>query len=196
MTGGKIGILAEDQTDCETLSTLVRRIVAEAERPPVGIKKVGYKGCSKLRKKAEADMKLMARDGCSAVVLLHDLDRDPANNMLNDERALRARLAEIEVPPRVERLICIPIEELEAWFWSDPEVVRDVGRGKGSAHAEPHRIARPKEALQRLSAGANRKSRYDTNHNRGLAAKLDMGLCAERCPAFRELRDFVRAVVR
>src|SRR5262245_11822258 len=98
MTARKIGILAEDQTDCDTLATLVRRIVAEAERPPVAIKKIGYKGCAKLRKKAEADMKLMARDGCTAVVLVHDLDRDPANNALNDEHVLYVKLQMIEVP--------------------------------------------------------------------------------------------------
>jgi hypothetical protein len=195
MTGGKIGILAEDQTDCDTVSTLVRRIIAEAARPPVSIKKIGYKGCAKLRTKAEADLKLLAREGCSAVVIIHDLDRNPANNMLNDEGALRAKLTEIEVPTRLERHICIPVEELEAWFWSDPEVVRDIGRGSGAAHAEPHRIAKPKETLQRLSRGANGKHRYSTNDNPALAAKLDMAICAARCPAFRGLREFVRAMV-
>ena len=195
MTTRKIGILAEDQTDCDTVGTLVRRLVAEADRPPVGLKKIGYKGCAKLRNKAAADMKLLARDGYGAVVVVHDLDRSPDNGMLNDERALRERLVAIEVPNGIERLVCIPVEELEAWFWSDPAIVREVGRGRGRDHAEPHRIPKPKEALQNLSRGANAKPRYSTVDNATLAGRLDMGLCAARCPAFRELRDFVRSVI-
>jgi hypothetical protein len=195
MTAGKIGILAEDQTDCATVGTLVRRLVAAAGRPRIAIRTIGYKGCAKLEKKAEADLKLLAREGCSAVVIVRDLDRNPANNTLNDEHALRERLGTIAVPAGVERLVCIPVEELEAWFWSDPEIVREVTRGKGREHPEPHRIVKPKEALQRLSRGDNGKHRYSTNDNPALAGRLDMALCARRCRAFQDLRDFVHGVI-
>ena len=140
MSARQFGILAEDQTDCDALGVLVRRIAGELFDAQVSIRRRSGKGCAKVRKKAEAWMKELAREECQAVILVHDLDRSPMN-VLNDEEALRQRLAQIEVPEGVERLICIPIEELVAWFWSDPEVVRIVGRGTGDAHPEPHRIA-------------------------------------------------------
>jgi Domain of unknown function (DUF4276) len=99
------------------------------------------------------------------------------------------------VPSNLERLVCIPVEELEAWFWSDPAVVREVGRGRGDAHSSPHLIKRPKEALARLSIGANRKPRYSTNDNAKLAEKLDLALCAKRCSSFRALNDFIERIV-
>ncbi|WP_441288206.1 DUF4276 family protein [Sorangium sp. KYC3313] len=194
MSARQFGILAEDQTDCDAIGVLVRRIAGEIFNAQVSIRRRSGKGCAKVRKKAEAWMKELAREDCQAVILVHDLDRSPTN-VLNDEEALRQRLAQIDVPEGVERLICIPIEELEAWFWSDPEVVRIVGRGTGNAHPEPHRIAKPKELLMKLSASANKKPRYFTGDNVDLAEKLNIDLCARRCAAFLHLRNFVAKVV-
>jgi Domain of unknown function (DUF4276) len=128
-------------------------------------------------------------------VLLHDLDRNSKNGELNDEPSLRHELEAIAVPRSLSRLVCIPVEELEAWFWADPKVVEKVGRGKGKAHATPHSIKRPKEALMRLSSGENRKNRYTTNDNKRLAELLDLQLCAKRCASFRTLAEFIRARV-
>ena len=195
MVGGtrrpRIGLIAEDRTDCETLVVLIRR-VAEVQ---IGIDQYPADGCGALRRKAAKWLALMASDGCEAAVLVHDLDRDPNNHELNDEGALRQRLADIAVPKGLRRLICVPVEELEAWFWSDPALIERVGRGRGKASTSPHSIRQPKEQLQRLSAEANGKPRYNTNHNAELARSLDLERCASRCPAFRELRDFVRGLV-
>jgi hypothetical protein len=187
----RIGLIAEDRTDCETVTVLIRR-VAEVQ---IGIDQYPADGCGTLRRKAARWLGLMAGDGCEAAVVVHDLDRDPHNNELNDVGALRRRLAEIAVPTGLRRLICIPIEELEAWFWSDPVLIERVGRGRGKAIASPHSIQRPKERLQRLSAEANGKPRYNTNHNVELARSLDLERCALLCPSFRELREFVRGLV-
>jgi hypothetical protein len=196
MSGIRIGVLAEDATDCNAVGVLIRRIAGEVRGPPVGINKYSGKGCHRLRKGAEPKMKLMADEGCVAAVLVHDLDRDPNNGELNDEAALRAKLEAIELPANLARLICIPVEELEAWFWSDPAVIEEVGRGKGKAHPSPHLIKSPKEELIRLSIGANKRPRYSTNDNDKLAAKLDLGICAQRCASFRLLMEFVRGVVQ
>lgn len=187
MSGSRVALLAEDETDCDAVGELVRRIASDAGNPRVGVKKYWGHGCSRLRRKAEQKIKLMAADGCAAAILVHDLDR-------NDEDALRAELSRIEVPAGVWRHICIPVEELEAWFWSDPRVLQIVGRGEGKEHPEPHRIKSPKEALIRLSRGADRRPRYTTNDNPSLAKELDLALCAKRCPAFRDLARFVRDV--
>lgn len=47
----------------------------------------------------------------------------------------------------------------------------------------------------RLSRLASGKPLYSQNDNPKWAEKLDLELCAQRCPAFRQLRDFVLEVV-
>ena len=145
MSGLRIGVLSEDATDCNTIGVLIRRIASEVRESPVGINKYSGKGCSRLRKAAEPKLKLMADEGCVAAILVHDLDRDPNNGELNDETELRARLEAIEFPPNLFRLICIPVEEIEAWFWSDPSLIEEIGRGKGKDHASPHLTGSPRK---------------------------------------------------
>jgi hypothetical protein len=191
MNSIKIGVLAEDDTDCEAIAVLARRIAAEADGIRLAIRSYPAKGSAKLRNKAELKMISMAEDGCSAAVIVHDLDR--TNGALNDERALRAELSRVVVPRGLSRLICIPVEELEAWFWSDQRVIQEVGRNKGKDSVSPHLIRKPKEELIDLSRRAhNGKARYSTNQNPRLAELLNLDICAERCPAFRDLRQFVR----
>lgn len=191
MRARRVGVLGEDRSDVETLATLVRRIV-----PGVGVRQraPATGGCSMLRRKLPTFMRELALQGCGAIVVVHDLDRSPDNGELNDEAALRTKLAGLRPPEGVERLICIPIEELEAWFWADQGVLDLVGRGLGQAHPSPHRIARPKEKLYGLSMRAHRKPIYSTNMNPLLAEKLALEVCADRCPSFRELRDFLLRV--
>jgi len=196
MSGVSFGILAEDDTDCAAVGVLVRRSALEVSPAPIGLRRYSGSGCGKLRRKAEPQMRAMARDGCAAVILVHDLDRNPENGQLNDEAMLRSQLAALAVPSGLERLICIPVEELEAWFWSDPAIVGEVGRGKGKAHPSPHLLASPKEALIRLSMAGDKKPRYSTNDNPKLAEKLALDVCAGRCRAFRELREFVHMILR
>jgi hypothetical protein len=192
----RIGVLTEDETDSAALGVLIRRIAKKTSQLSVGVDPRHGNGCSHLRRKAEANLRELAQRGCAGVVLLHDLDRNPSNGELNDERELRRRLDEIAVPDGLQRLVCIPVEELEAWFWADPSVVQEVGRGRGQDHASPHAIKKPKEALMRLSLGANHKPRYSTNDNVRLADKLDLDLCARRCPSFHSLREFVLSLLR
>src|SRR5580700_6514211 len=115
-----VGVLAEDQTDCKTIQVLISRIA-----PRLGVKPRAAKGCAKLRRKAAAWMAELHSAGCSAIVLVHDLDN--AN-----ESVLRAELASHPAPAGIPACICIPVEELEAWFWSDSATLRKVGRGNGA----------------------------------------------------------------
>lgn len=187
MSAARIGILAEDATDCDALQVLVRRIAGEHQ---VGLRAYSFAGCARLRQKAASTMKSLAREGCVAVILVHDLDRNPRNGELNDEATLRRALSKIDVPSTLHRLVCIPVEELEAWFWADPGALAMIEPGT-KAHHSPHLIRQPKEKLVALSRGVDKKSNFRPAKNKELAAKLDMDLCASRCPAFRDLRDFV-----
>lgn len=194
----RIGILSEDRTDAETVEVLIRRIAAEKGRRAValGTKARCGGGCAQLRNKARVWMEqLVEIDACDALVLVHDLDRDPQNGQLRDEAQLRRALAQIAAPAGVIPHVCIPVEELEAWFFASEKVLREICRAPMSAHPSPHTIARPKERLMQLSMGANRKPRHSTNDNRRHAELLELDACARRCPAFAGLVDFVVAQV-
>jgi len=140
----KIALIAEDDTDCDAIRKIVHRVLGE----DVTTKKWASKSCSTLKRKLRAKLKLLSTEGCNIFIVVHDLDRNPENGSLNDEPTLRSRLESLS--SGVESLnkhICIPIEELEAWFWSDPEVIEYLGGEKGKAQVNPHQIKSPKEEL-------------------------------------------------
>ncbi len=187
----RIALIAEDETDCDAVREIVRRVLGRE----VTTKQWAARGCSILERKLTAKLKLFAHDGVNAFIVVRDLDRNSQNNVLNDEIITRQKLEKIaSIVNPSQTLICIPVEELEAWFWSDPEVIRYVGKGKGQASKSPHAVAQPKEALIRLSQGENRRPRYSTNMNAELAARLNLELCADRCPSFKELLDFLNSL--
>jgi hypothetical protein len=191
MSNIKIALIAEDDTDCDAIRKIVHRVLG-AE---VTTKKWASKGCGSLKKKLRAKLKSLSTEGCNIFIVVHDLDRNPQNASLNDERALRSELEELSSEiESLKKHICIPIEELEAWFWSDPEVIKYLGGKKGKAHPNPHEIKSPKEALIKLSAGENRKPRYSTNMNVELAERLNLDICYERCPSFENLLIFLRSL--
>lgn len=186
---GPFGVIGEDETDCAALRVLIKKLVGPKPR----IERRYGNGCAEIYRKASAWMHELAKAGCTHVIVLHDLHRDPRNGQLKDERVLRARLEALPSPHAIERLVCIPIEELEAWFWSDPAVLEKVARRKVEASLNPHAIAKPKEKLAALSRSASGAARYSTADNKDLAEHLDVSLCASRCPAFRTLAQFVGA---
>jgi Domain of unknown function (DUF4276) len=187
----RIAVIAEDDTDCDAIKNIIRRVLDEN----VSTKKWASNGCSTLRRKLSAKLSSLSDDGCNAFFIIHDLDRNPENGALNDEIQLRNVLEKSASDiNRSARHICIPIEELEAWFWSDPKVIKYIGKGKGKASANPHSLAKPKEELIKLSRDEKRRPRYSVNMNAELAEKLDLELCAQRCDSFRELLEFLRSL--
>jgi len=186
-----IAIIAEDNTDCDTFRNIVHRVLGKQ----IKVKHWGANGCSTLKQKLPAKLKAMHDVGCDAFIIVHDLDRNPENNSLNDEERLRQILEDASSNVKyISKYICIPIEELEAWFLSDPNVVQYIGRGKGSAHPNPHLVSKPKEYLIKLSIDEKRKPRYATNMNAELIDRLDFDICAQRCGAFKNLLDFLNSL--
>jgi Domain of unknown function (DUF4276) len=187
----RIAVIAEDDTDCDAIKNIIRRVLDEN----VSTKKWASNGCSTLRRKLSAKLSSLSDDGCNAFIVIHDLDRNPENGMLNDEAQLR-RVLEKSASDinRSARHICIPIEELEAWFWADPKVIEYIGKGKGKASANPRSVVQPKEALIKLSRDEKRRPRYSTNMNAEIAGRLDLDLCAQRCESFRDLRTFLESL--
>lgn len=184
MAERRVGVIAEDRTDADTIAVLVRRLLGSS----VGVERRGTGGCSMLRRKMTAWSVELLERGCRCIVVVHDLDRTPTGD-LRDEQSLRRELEAKPVPAGVQRHICIPIEELEAWFWADQATLAKVGSGKSVAH--PHTLRGPKEALIRSSRAANGRPRYSTVDNPALAESLDLVLCARRCPSFKSLQEFL-----
>jgi Domain of unknown function (DUF4276) len=184
-----IALIAEDDTDCDTIRKIVHRVLGKQTKT----KKWSSGGCSKLRRKLTANLSTLTKAGCNAFIIVHDLDRNPENDTLNDEVKLR-KILESAASKVTNKCICIPIEEIEAWFWSDQEVVHHIGQGKGNAKPNPHLISQPKEKLIELSKGENRKPRYSTNMNVELAEMLNLEICADRCSSFRDLIDFLQSL--
>jgi Domain of unknown function (DUF4276) len=188
MSSVMIALIAEDDTDCKAVRKIIHRVLGN----DIGTKNWASKGCSTLKRKLPSKLKAMSNDGCTAFIIIHDLDRSPQNGNLNDEAELRQVLEKASSElSSVKKHICIPAEELEAWFWSDPNVIKHIGRGKGKAHPNPHLVVKPKEKLIELSAGENRKPRYSTNMNVELAEILDLDICSKYCPSFQELIRFL-----
>ncbi len=185
----RIGVLGEDATDCSALRVILKRILpkevgVKTKAPPSG-------GCSALRRKAASYMQELSDSGCSAIVLVHDLDQNHENFQHKNVYEVRALLQRIPVPKGIDYLICIPMEELEAWFWADQAILDRIAQGLAKASAAPHTIRDPKGELRRLSArGHGKKPIYSTNMNEELAHTLDLEECARRCEAFRDLRAF------
>lgn len=186
-----IALIAEDDTDCEAVQKIIHRVLGKETKT----KKWASKGCSTLKKKLAPKLQAMSEEGCNVFVIIHDLDRDPQNNSLNDEAKLRKTLdAAVSEIQSNNKHICIPVEELEAWFWSDPEVVKYIGQGNGKAHLNPHMIAKPKEELIKLSRDERRRPRYSTNMNVKLAEMLNLEHCSDRCPSFKYLLKFLKSL--
>jgi hypothetical protein len=187
----RIALIAEDETDCDAVRKIVQRVLGSE----IATKKWASKGCGILERKLSAKLNVLSNEGCNAFIIVRDLDRNPQNNTLNDEATLRKKLEQsASIVNPSQTLICIPVEELEAWFWSDPDVIQYVGKGKGKASKNPHAIVQPKEALIKLSKIEKRKPRYSTSDNEELAERLNLELCADRCPSFRSLLAFLKSL--
>ncbi len=88
MSNCLIAIIAEDQTDCNTVRTIIHRVLGKN----TGTKLWASKGCSTLKRKLSAKLTAMSNEGCNVCIIMHDLDRNPQNNSLNDEAKLRETL--------------------------------------------------------------------------------------------------------
>lgn len=183
----KIAVIAEDKTDCDTLRVIIQRILGKE----TAVKGVAARGCGNLAKMIPSALRDLEKQSYSIFIIVRDLDDQ-------DEVKIRRKLEEIvrsssRHPEKC--LICIPIQELEAWFWADQAVLA-IATAKRTikAHLNPQSLKNPKEKLIEASTEGNRKPRYITQKNPDLAEQLDLKICADRCPSFRDLQDFLVAL--
>lgn len=181
-----IGVIAEDDSDVES----VRIFISNITGTNYGIKKFVGKGCGKLKKKCSAWATQLKQKGCFVLIFLHDLD---SGNL----QALRQKIEEsLEPCPIATYLICIPVQELEAWFLSDPAGIKKAMNLKRipKIKAQPENINSPKEYLEEVIYKASDGERIyvNTKHNSKLSEHVAIGEMRKRCPSFVPFHDFVK----
>jgi hypothetical protein len=160
-----MGIIAEDDSDVAVL----RALTLELLRPEViGFKKFVSGGCGKLRRKCGAWARILVRQGCDWVVLVHDLDQF-------DEVRLRAELtASIATCGALASVVLIPRREIEAWLLYDAVAIatafNETSRPK--LPGNPENIADPKKHLRQLIRNLYEKHYINTLHNPLIARNI------------------------
>ena len=182
-----IGIIAEDSSDFETAKILIKRIL---NKNTLSFKKAVGNGCGKLRRKALDYAIDLKKRGCDMVILIHDLDRN-VRHKLHEE--LQRKL---ENAPLEKKFICIPIEELEAWFLGDPDGIKDTFNlaRPPRFNGPPETINSPKETLGKQIYLCSNKSTIflNTKHNQKIAERICIETVKQRCPSFELLHTFVK----
>lgn len=182
----RIGIIAEDYSDVGSVKILIHRISGNSR---IGTKKFIGRGCGKIKRKCNAWAYQLKLKGCSALIVIHDLDNNAIANLYkNIETSLS--------PCPIEKhLICIPVQELEAWLLSDPDAIKRAMKLKKAPKVKgiPEGINSPKEYLGSiiLKASDGEKIYMNTVHNESIATALSISK-ALHCPSFKPFHHFVK----
>jgi hypothetical protein len=180
----KIGIIAEDKSDIDVITEILKKYMGANE---FRIGRFVGNGCGKLRSKCEAWTKNLFKSGCNYVFVFHDLDRNCANKLRKD--------LEIKVCPNKyeNSLIVIPVEELEAWLLSDSDAIKSVfnlNKKPKKIHGCEN-ISSPKEHLRDMVWATGKKRYLNTVHNKKIAKETSLENL-KRCPSFIQFHEFIQ----
>jgi len=177
-------ILAEDDSDAEAISHIVRRHFNDDS---LSIKKKGYDGCGGLCAKGARDIKTWSVQGITRFVVCHDADSNAPSDIR--EKVLKA----IARPSGVEQQCCItvPVQEIEAWLIADEQAVAAVIPSfQLKGQSQPESISSPKEWLIKQSEAENGKPLYSPKtFNAAVAKRLRFDVVQRKCPSFKAFVD-------
>lgn len=181
-----IGIIVEDTSDFESFKALIQRIT---NKNNIKFRKAVSNGCGKLRRKASSYAFNLYQKGCNMIIIAHDLDRNDYNTLMRD---LEHKLS---CSPANFNFVCIPIEEIEAWFLSDTDNLKSTFSLSSAPKIKgnPETIASPKEKLEEIIKiySQNTKIYLNTKHNKILAENVSLNLLNQKCTSFKKLNDFI-----
>lgn len=187
MTSVCIGVIAEDESDFEVLTLIVRKI----KNRKYSFKKSLGKGHGRIAAKCNAWSKNLKDRGCKHLILLHDADgKDP----LKLQRVLKKALEPCSIGSSV---IVVAVQELEAWLLSDYEAIHKVFAASNNSPngiASPEMITDPKAYLKHHIEREYRKKYFNSLDNKKIADHLDVNKIAAKCVSFRELHTFIRSI--
>ena len=179
----RIGIIAEEDNDVDVLRELTCKILQEKR---FSFKKFVGHGCGKLRQKCRAWAFSLLKQGCSFLVVVHDLDERKEHELRAE---LEGKIGKIQFTLTV---ILIPVREIEAWLLSDPKALKRVFRMSRipKITTRPETIPNPKRFLSNLVSSHSRKQYINTIHNRQIANQLILE-SLNRCPSFSRYPRFL-----
>lgn len=181
-----IGIIAEDNSDFETVKILIQRML---KRTNLSFKRAIGNGCGRLKKKALDFAINLEKKGCDMLILIHDLDNNIHQKLHND------LIEKIKNAPIKNKFVCIPIEEIEAWFLSDPNSIKTTFKliRRPKFQGKPETISSPKEKLaEQIYLCSNKSITFlNTRHNQKLAEQVTIDLVISNCESFFELHSFL-----
>ena len=124
--------------------------------------------------------------------MIHDLDINNLNDLKTKiESSLKPCPFDIS-----KYLICIPIQELEAWLLSDPQAIKNSLNLKRLPKIDglPFNINNPKEYLRDIIfiASNNEKRYLNTVHNKLISKELSIEKAKEKNPSFVPFYNFVK----
>lgn len=181
-------IIGEHQSDVDTISQIVRRIVDDAS---ILIRGKGFDGSGELLKRGASQLQLYRDLNYSKFIACYDADGGcPANKK-------QELIDRVFVPSGIQKNCCvalIPIHMIESWILADIGAISKVIKNWRVTKEikNPESIRYPKKHLEELSE-IHHKPRY--NHvtmNPAIAKHLDINTVFKRCPSFRPLHEFVR----
>jgi hypothetical protein len=163
----KMGIIAEDDSDV----AVVREITLSLLKPHrIGFKRFVGHGCGKLKRKCGAWARILVRQGCPWIVVVHDLD-------VNNEQQLRNQLTEAISHARARTsVVLIPKREIEAWLLYDGGAIAAAfnERQQPKLPGDPESLFEPKKHLFDLIWKKYRKEYLSTIHNAIIAKRIDV----------------------
>lgn len=182
----KMGIIAEDDSDV----AVIRELTLTLLRPhKIGFKRFVGNGCGKLRRKCGAWASNLVQQGCSGIVVVHDLD------VFNEDQ-LRIQLTAAVTPARARAsVVLIPKREIEAWLLYDAEAIATAFRERRPPRlpGNPELLSDPKKHLRNLIRVKYDKDYLNTLHN-GLIAKHIHIPLLQRARSFGPHLGFARTV--
>lgn len=187
MDRARFFVLAEDESDKQTIHAILRTLTGDPRLPRLG---QGFGGCGDLLNRGARVIRGHLRDSEKFIICV-DADGEPP------ERVREKVRQRVLIPSGISACgLVVPVQEIEAWILSDI----DRALAKWKAHPSwtpaevrnPEAIAKPKEALIQMSRSRRSKPDYvPALHNEHIAAHLDLVRVETKCPSFAPLRQYV-----
>jgi hypothetical protein len=183
----RIGIIAEDNSDVEVISEILKKMRQNDE---ISIKKFVGHGCGRIVGKCCQWANQLFLYGCKYLLVIHDLDERDINELRTDiNHAINSSSIR-------RKIVVIPIREIEAWLLCDGEAIRkSMGiRNKISDTANPQLIIDPKRKLgEIIYLKSEKRKRYIVNDNVRIASRINVKKLL-RCNSFIPLYNFIVSI--
>ena len=182
------GIIAEDDSDYNTLRVLLNRILGIDN---VRTRKAVGKGGAKVKIKCRKYAQNLKRRGCNRLIVMHDLDGSDKTEYAQLMNHLSGKLSPCPID---DKIIVIPVQEIEGWLLSDVDAIKQVfgePNKKVARFADPETVEDPKEEIGEIVKRKLNKRYLNTIHNEQIAEKI----CLDRlyqCDSYKPLFHFVK----